>query len=290
MKTLLGLIKTMRPTQWVKNLVVLGPLLFAHELLHPELALRALAAFALFCLLASAIYMLNDIVDVDADRVHPVKKSRPIAAGTVSVGTAKVAFGALVTTVAIGSLLLAWPMLLTTMGYLVLNIAYSFKLKRVAYVDVVCIALGFELRVLTGAFAVDVPPSIYLVVVMFLAAMFLGLGKRLHELGVASGGETRSVLKAYDAGIVMGLLVGFGLATVATYAMYTLDADTIARFGTSYLVLSTIPAALGMSRFVYLVRRKGHAESPTDAMLRDVPFLGSLAVWAIAVVAILYAG
>lgn len=289
MKTLLGLLKTMRPTQWVKNLVVLGPLVFAHQLLHLEVALRALAGFALFCLLASAIYLLNDIVDVEADRAHPVKKARPIAAGVVSERAAKITFVVLIAIVATGSALLAWPMLATTMGYLVLNIAYSFKLKRVAYVDVVCIALGFELRVLTGAFAADVPPSIYLVVVMFLAAMFLGLGKRLHELGVTGGGETRSVLKSYDAGIVTGLLVGFGLATIATYAMYTLDATTVERFGTPYLVISTVPAALGMFRFVQLVRRRSHAESPTDAMLRDWPFLGSLIAWAVSVTAILYA-
>ncbi len=290
MKTLLGLLKTMRPTQWVKNLVVLGPLVFAHQLLNVELALRAVAGFALFCLLASAIYMLNDIVDVESDRAHPVKKLRPIAAGTVPVGTARIAFGLLITVVAVGSATLSLATFGAMMGYLVLNLAYSFKLKRVAYVDVVCIALGFELRVLSGAFATNVLPSIYLVVVMFLAAMFLGLGKRLHELGVAAGsGETRSVLKAYDPTIVTRLLVGFGVTTIATYAMYTLDHATIERFGTSYLVISTLPAAAGMFRFVQLVRRKSHAESPTDAMLRDWAFLGSLAVWAIAVTVILYA-
>ncbi len=287
MKTLLGLIKTMRPKQWVKNVVVLAPLIFAHQLLHVGIALRALAAFGLFCLLASAIYLLNDLVDVDADRAHPVKKARPIAARIVPERVAKVAFVGLVTIVAIGSFLLSPWTLLTTMGYLALNLAYSFKLKRIAYVDVVCIALGFELRVLAGASAASVPPSIHLIVVMFLAAMFLGLGKRLHELAVV-GGEARSVLKSYDAGIVTGLLVGFGLATLVTYAMYTLDPSTIERFGTRYLVLSALPAALGMFRFVQLVRRKSHAESPTDAMLRDPLFLGSILVWVGAIMGILY--
>lgn len=287
MKTLLGLIKTMRPKQWVKNVVVLAPLVFAHQLLHLEVALRAIAAFALFCLLASAIYLLNDLVDVEADRAHPVKRSRPIAAGIVPVEVAKAAFVLLVLVVVVGSYLLSPWTLAATLGYLALNLAYSFKLKRIAYVDVVCIALGFELRVLAGASAADVPPSIHLVVVMFLAAMFLGLGKRLHELMVV-GGEARSVLKSYDAGIVTGLLIGFGLATLVTYAMYTLDPSTIERFGTPYLALSTLPAALGMFRFVQLVRRKSHAESPTDAMLKDWLFLGSIVVWVVAVTAILY--
>lgn len=287
-KTFLGLIKTMRPAQWVKNLVVLGPLVFAHQLLNLDVALRALAGFALFCLLASAIYVLNDIVDVEADRAHPVKKLRPIAAGVVPIGTARLAFGLLVLVVAAGSASLSLATFAAMMGYLVLNLAYSFRLKRVPYLDVVSIALGFELRVLSGAFAAGVPPSIYLVVVMFLAAMFLGLGKRLHELGVATEGKTRSVLRAYDPKTVTYLVVGFGVATIATYTMYTLDPATMERFGTSYLGLSAIPVAFGMFRFVQLVRRKSHAESPTDAMLRDLPFLGSLAVWAVAVTVILY--
>lgn len=289
MKTLLGLIKTMRPHQWVKNLVVLGPLVFAHQLLNLEVALRAVAGFALFCLLASAIYVLNDLVDVEADRKHPVKKLRPIAAGVVAVPVARGAFAALILVVAAGSAALSLSLLGAMAGYLTLNLAYSFKLKRVAYVDVLCIALGFELRVLAGAFAADVPPSIYLVVVMFLAAMFLGLGKRLHEIGVLAEGETRSVLRAYDPHIVTWLLAGFGVATVVTYAVYTLDPATIERFGTPYLVVSTLFTAFGLFRFVQLVRRKSHAESPTDAMLRDPAFLVNLALWAIAVTVILYA-
>ncbi len=288
-KTLLGLIKTMRPHQWVKNLVVLGPLVFAHQLLNLEVALRAVAGFALFCLLASAIYVLNDLVDVEADRKHPVKKLRPIAAGTVPVPVARGAFAGLILLVAAGSASLSLSLLGAMTGYLVLNLAYSFKLKRVAYVDVLCIALGFELRVLAGAFAADVPPSIYLVVVMFLAAMFLGLGKRLHELGVAAEGETRSVLRAYNARVVTWLLAGFGVATVVTYAIYTLDPATIERFGTPYLVVSTLFTAFGLFRFIQLVRRRSHAESPTDAMLRDPAFLLNLALWAIAVTVILYA-
>jgi 4-hydroxybenzoate polyprenyltransferase len=288
-KVLLGLLKTMRPHQWVKNLVVLGPLVFAHQLLNLDAALRALAAFALFSLLASAIYVLNDIVDVEADRKHPVKKLRPIPAGTVPMGVAKGAFvGLLAVVVAGGALLSPW-FLLAAAGYLVLNLAYSFELKRVAYVDVLCIALGFELRVLAGAYASDIPPSVYLLVVMFLAAMFLGLGKRLHELGVTTHGETRSVLRAYDPGVLTWLVTGFGVATGITYAIYTLDPDTMARFGTPYLVVSSIFVLFGLLRFVFLVRRRSHAESPTDAMLRDLPFLVNLALWAIAVTVILYA-
>jgi 4-hydroxybenzoate polyprenyltransferase len=288
-KVLLGLLKTMRPHQWVKNLVVLGPLVFAHQLLNFEVALRALLAFALFSLLASAIYVLNDIVDVEADRKHPVKKLRPIPAGTVPMGVAKGAFAGLLAIVVAGGIWLSPWFLGAALGYLVLNLAYSFKLKRVAYVDVLCIALGFELRVLAGAFATDVPPSVYLVVVMFLAAMFLGLGKRLHELGVVSEGETRSVLRAYDPKTVTWLVSGFGIATGLTYGVYTLDPETVERFGTPYLVLSTIFVLFGLMRFVLLVRRRSHAESPTDAMLRDLPFLTNLALWAIAVTVILYA-
>lgn len=286
---LVGLIRTARPHQWVKNLFVLAPLVFAHQLLNVEVALRALAGFALFCLLASAVYILNDVVDVEADRKHPVKKLRPIPAGIVPIPAARVVFVGLIITVVVGGAVLSPAFLATALGYLANNLAYSFKVKKVAYLDVLSIALGFELRVLAGAFAAGVPASHYLVIVMFLLAMFLGLGKRLHELAVAGEGHTRSALRAYDPRVVTWLMVGTGIATVVTYAVYTLDPETIARFGTPYLGITTVFTLFGMLRFVHLVRRKSHAESPTDAMLRDLPFLTNLALWAIAVTVVLYA-
>lgn len=287
----------MRPHQWVKNLPVLAPLVFALELFDLGSALRALAGFAIFCVLVGAVYVLNDLADVEADRLHPVKKNRPIASGRITVAEARIACAVLAAIALGGSLALGLAFLGAALGYFLLNVAYSFKLKNIAYVDVLCIAGGFELRVLAGSFAAEVPPSAYLLICMALAAVFLGLGKRAHELAAmqeraSSGGakknETRSALGGYDPRVLTPLLYACGIATLVTYIVYTLDPHTIMAFGTHWLSVSAIFVAIGLFRFVHLVRRHASAESPTDAMLRDSPFLASLAGWAVSVVLILY--
>lgn len=286
----LGLLKTMRPHQWVKNLFVLVPLVFAQELFDVHASARALAGFFIFCLVAGAVYILNDLVDVEADRQHPTKKNRPIASGKVPESAARTALGALIVVSLVGMYFLGWPFLGATTAYLALNLAYSFALKKVAYVDVLCIAAGFELRVLAGAFAAEVPASWYVLVVTFVFATFLGLGKRLHEIGHSSEGATRKALRAYDPRTVTALMAITGVLTMVTYVAYTLDPHTIETFGTSYLWVSSPFALLGIGRFVMLVRRKDDADSPTDAMLRDVPFLATLVCWAVCIVALLYFG
>ncbi len=283
-----GLVRTMRPHQWVKNVFVLAPLVFARELTNLEIAPRAFAAFACFCVLSSAVYVLNDLVDVDADREHPTKKLRAIASGRISVDVARSFFVALLVVAIGGSALLGMPFLLVAMGYLTNNLAYSFGLKKIAYLDVLSIAGGFELRVLAGAYAASVPASSYLLVFTFVLACFLGLGKRRHELANAPAGETRAALRAYDPRIVTGLLVVMGIATVVVYTIYTLDPRTIAMFGTPHLVYTSPFMLVGVARFVQLTQ-KADAESPTDAMLRDKLFLVTLVLGAIAVFALIYA-
>lgn len=286
-----GLLRTMRPHQWVKNLFVVAPLVFAQELLNLHAALRALAGFAVFSLVASAVYVMNDLLDVEADRHHPTKKLRPIASGKVSIPAARGLLAGLLVVGGIGGIALGLAFLGTVAAYFAKDLGYSFGLKKVAYLDVLLIALGFELRVLAGAFAAEVPASVYLLVVTFFFAVFLGLGKRLHEL--AHAGEekaTRSSLRAYDPRVVTGAMAATGALTLATYTAYTLDAHTIETFGTPNLWVTTIFALFGFWRFVFLVRRKDEAESPTDAMLRDVPFLLNLAGWAVSIVVLLYVG
>jgi decaprenyl-phosphate phosphoribosyltransferase len=196
-----------------------------------------------------------------------------------------------------GGIALGWPFLLAALGYLALNLAYSFKLKQIAYLDVLCITGGFELRVLGGSFAAEVPPSAYLLVVIFLGATFLGLGKRAHELAAMderasrTGGEkaaTRAVLGAYDPRVLTPLLYVMGTATVITYVVYTLDPHTMDAFGTRWLVVTALFTLFGVLRFTYLVRRKADAESPTDAMLKDPPFLLNLVAWTLCVLLVIY--
>jgi 4-hydroxybenzoate polyprenyltransferase len=276
-----GLIRTMRPHQWVKNVFVLAPVVFAREAFDSELLLRAGGAFAIFCILAACVYTLNDLVDAEADRAHPLKRFRPIASGRVTVAQAKGLLVVLLCVAAGGSMLLPWAFGLTAFVYLAQNLGYSFKLKHVAYLDVALIAFGFVLRVLAGGFAVQIEVSGYLLSCTALLALFLGFGKRRHELAVAQyrAGKQRAVLEDYTErglGIALGLTA---LLTVAIYLAYTLDTHTMAFFGSANLWWTTGLVVLGVLRFLHLVRYRPRAESPTQEMLRDGTFVGIVMVW-----------
>ena len=284
-----GLLRTMRPHQWVKNLFVMLPLVFGQELFHTAEALRAAYATLLFCLASSAVYVGNDLVDVESDRAHPIKCRRPIASGAVTESAARWAMLALGSVAVGGGLLIAPEFALCAGAYLVLNLAYSLRLKRIPYIDVGCIALGFELRVLGGSFAVPVEPSVYLLLVTFALALFLGFGKRRHELGQGErAGKQRAVLRAYRTGAVDALLWVSAAVTIAVYAAYTLEPATRGRFGTDYLVITTLFTGVGVMRFLSLVRGSHDAESPTEQMLKDAPFIGNLAAWALVTLLLIY--
>jgi decaprenyl-phosphate phosphoribosyltransferase len=279
----------MRPHQWVKNFFVLTPLLFAQRLFDFTAGLRTLAGFWAFCLTASAVYIVNDLLDVHADRAHPVKRHRPIPSGRLRMRTAWAA-AAVIGAIALSlSLMLGTVFAGTVAAYLILNLAYGLWLKRLPYLDVFCIAAGFELRVLAGASAAQVPASGYLLAVTFLLALFLALGKRAHELNQGEQAQKqRTVLKAYSRSAVAALLYASAGATIATYVAYTMDAHTRSFFQTEYLVFTTPFALLGILRFLKLVYDRPDAESPTEEMLRDVPFLVNLAFWTISIFIAIY--
>lgn len=286
-----GLFKAMRPHQWVKNLFVLAPLVFAKAFFDPESTARSALAFLLFSFAASSVYLLNDLADLESDRAHPIKRNRPIASGVVPIPTAKT-FTLLLVATALG---LGWPLgwrfVACIAAYLTINLAYSLKVKHIAYLDVLSIALGFELRVLAGSFAIPVPPSEYLLAVTFLLALFLGLGKRLHELQQAHAAhKSRQVLQQYSESTLTVLLYITGLCTVGLYVVYTLDPQTSLYFGTPHLIWTAPMPLFGVLRFLHLVRTRHHAESPTEDMLRDVPFLLNLGVWFMAVVTVITVG
>ncbi|HMR06644.1 MAG TPA: decaprenyl-phosphate phosphoribosyltransferase, partial [Polyangiaceae bacterium] len=285
-----GVIKTVRPHQWVKNVFVLAPVVFAKEIFDPLLLTRAAGAFIVFCFLAGAVYTLNDIMDVEADRQHPVKRHRPIAAGRVPMGFAwgllMVLVAGSLTGAAIGSI----GYLAVAASYFVLNVAYSLKLKQVAYLDVGCIAAGFVLRVVGGGLATRINVSWYLLVCTALLALFLGFGKRRHELAGAAGRakKQRASLENYNK---RGLDIALGItaaATTAVYLAYTLDAQTKEFFKTEWLWPSTAFVMLGVWRFVHLIRARPKSESPTQEMLKDGPFVGIVLMWVVLVMWVVY--
>jgi 4-hydroxybenzoate polyprenyltransferase len=253
---------------------------------------RTAIAVTCFCLLSSAVYLINDVVDVEKDRAHPLKRFRPVASGALSVGAARAAAAALALVGLLGCWLLT-PILAAIGGsYLVLNLAYSFLLKHIPFVDVACIATGFLLRVLGGAAAIPVEPSGWVLLCTLLLAMFLGFGKRAHELRVAGikGGVQRLVLDRYPPGVLRLLIVSLAFLTVGTYLAYTQSHHALSFFGTRRLALTVPFVAFGVFRFIAITNGKVDSESPTDSMLRDAPFLINLFGYGIAIVSILYAG
>jgi decaprenyl-phosphate phosphoribosyltransferase len=287
---LLPLLKTLRPHQWVKNLFVAAPLVFSKNLFAASQLGRAAAAVACFCVLSGAVYLLNDIVDVEKDRAHPRKRNRPIAAGQLPVGTARGAAVILATVALVGSALLAPAFLATAAAYLVLNLLYSFWLKRIPFVDVATIAIGFLLRVLAGTFAIYVAPSPWLLVCTALLASFLGFGKRTHELITAGEGaeRQRAVLAGYRLRHLNLALWVLAVLTTASYVLYARAPHTVAFFGSQRMIFTTPFIAIGIWRFMYLVRTRPQAESPTEEMLRDKVFLANIFAWLVAVLAVIY--
>jgi len=276
-----ALVRTMRPRQWVKNIFVAAPLVFARHLEDPAYVLRSAFAVLAFCALSGAVYAFNDVHDASADREHATKRFRPIAAGELSeraalVWAAALALGALAGCFALSPRLAGIAAL-----YLVQNLAYSLGLKKIAFVDVALIASGFLLRVLAGATAIAVPASRWLLLCTALLALFLGLGKRGHELAWATRTQrattTRAALAGYRIEVVRIAMIVLAVITCAAFIAYTLSPHTIEFFGTDRLIYVAPFVVLGMIRFMILALWRTSDESPTDAMLRDPWFLADLA-------------
>jgi 4-hydroxybenzoate polyprenyltransferase len=286
---IVALIKTLRPRQWVKNVFVAVPLFFALRLFDQLAVLRTLAAVALFCLISGCVYVLNDIVDAPQDRLHPRKRTRPIASGQLPVGVAKTFLVIAVPACAAAAFVLSPQYAAVLSAYFVLNIAYTFRLKKIAYLDVLSIATFFIMRVLAGAFATGVTPSHWLLACTFLLAMFLGFGKRAHELAGSSQAEQqRAALASYDLRSLKVVMRVLAALVVVVYALYTRSEHTVATFGTDALIWTVPFPLLGIARFTHLATTRHDAESPTEEMLRDPVFLGICAAYLAVTGAILY--
>lgn len=284
----------LRPKQWTKNLVVLAALVFAAGDKAQSLSIfdvvLAVAAAAVFCVISSAVYLLNDIRDVELDRAHPQKQHRPIASGKVPIPLARI----LAIVLLAAGLTSAWTIgleLLEVVGaYLVLQILYTYGLKKVALVDLFVIATGFVLRALAGAVAINVFISPWLLLCTLLLALFLALCKRRHELVVVhdSHGTTRPALRDYSERLLDQLISIMAAATVVCYALYTLAPETVEKFNTSRLGF-TIPFVIfGLFRYLDLVYRHEKGGRPEQILLTDIPLMIDLALYGLTVALVLF--
>ena len=288
--TAANLLISVRPGEWIKNTFVFAGLVFSRKLTDPAAVIASVTAFAIFCALSGAVYLLNDVSDRDRDGQHPRKRERPIASGALPRGTALWTAAVL----AAGGLGASWMMGaafgLVATTYVALLALYSGPLKHIVIIDVLTIAIGFVLRVAAGAVAVGVPMSHWLLVCTILLAMFLGLSKRRHELTLLADGATghRRILQEYSPYLLDQMIGVVTASTLMAYVFYAISEETAVRFGTSLLGL-TIPFPLyGIFRYLYLVHQREGGGSPAELLLNDRPLLACVALWGLAVVVIIY--
>lgn len=283
-------IRALRPVQWTKNALVLAGLVFARKLLDPEALVLALLAVVSFCALSSAVYMIDDVHDIASDRLHPTKRDRPIAAGQISPGSARVFAVVLVVVSLLTAGWIGFPFLVTAVAYLALMIAYVYGLRAIAIIDVFVIAAGFVLRAVAGAVAVTVPISPWLLCCTALLALFVGFCKRRTELVVMDrqAGAVRRALDDYSLPLLDQLISICASATLIAYAFYTFDARSVPRSGIMMLTLPFV--AFALFRYLYLVYRRREGGSPEWTLLRDLPLLLAIVCWAIAALTAMYVG
>jgi 4-hydroxybenzoate polyprenyltransferase len=285
------LLQSLRPAQWAKNLFVLAPLVFGGRLLDVETSLRAFLALLAFCFASSSVYLVNDLRDREEDRRHPLKRLRPLAAGTLGVAAA---VAAVVVLLAVAAGIAAWlgsgGFALILGAYLVLNLLYTFWFKHMVILDVMSISLGFVLRVEAGAEATGVEVSRWLFLCTIFLALFLAFSKRRHEITLLAGEAAgqRPVLDHYSPAFLDQMINVVTASSVVSYALYAVAPETVAKFGTQDLVW-TIPLVLyGIFRYLYLMYQRPGERNPTEVILHDAPFLLNILLWGLAVVWIVY--
>ena len=285
-----NLLRSLRPSQWTKNLIVFAALGLGQRLLDGQSVLYAFAAFGIFCILSGVVYLINDVADKEADRRHPVKRNRPIASGAVPVPVALTCAFVLGAGGLVGAFALRPLFGVLAATYVALLALYSGPLKHIVIIDVLTIAIGFVLRAAAGAVAIAVPISPWLYVLTVLLALFLALSKRRHELVLLADQATehRPILEEYSPYLLDQMISVATASTIVAYAFYTVSPETIEKFHTNLLGL-TLPFPLyGIFRYLYLVHQKEGGGSPSDMLLTDRPLLVCVALWALAVALIIY--
>lgn len=276
-------LKLLRPHQWTKNGVVFAALIFSRSFTDVELCLRSLAGFIAFCLASSCVYIINDIADRDKDRAHPKKCSRPIASGAVKVPSAIGLIVVLFVAAFVAAFWLSLSFGLVLTAYFVMNLAYSFRLKQLPIFDIMCVALGFVFRAMSGSFLIDKEWSPWMLMCAFLLALFLGIEKRRAEL-TTKGADGRAVLEAYSADILREMSGAVNGTVIIAYSLWCV-------FGTTTVnMIVTVPFVVyGLFRYLFIAHKyEDLAESPDIALFKDKPLLVDIALWIVLCAAVLW--
>ncbi len=277
----------LRPAHWIKNGFVLVGLFFGRAIFKSEFVTAAVFAFIAFSLMASVVYIINDLSDIDADRLHPVKRNRPIASGAVTPLQAKV-LAAFLLAVALPVAWLAGPIVFAIItGYGVMNLAYSFGLKDVVVLDVFIIATGFMLRILAGTVGIGIDPSKWLIVCGLMVTLFLGFTKRRAELVQVDINRQRRVLEYYSVDLLDKFIGIMASATIITYSLYTVAPETVKQHHTDKLIYTSPLVMYGLFRYLYLLYQRKQGEDPVTDLFRDRQILLTLLAWGLLTTAVL---
>ncbi|NLX05888.1 MAG: decaprenyl-phosphate phosphoribosyltransferase [Phycisphaerae bacterium] len=289
-------IRLLRPVHWSKNVFVFAALIFAEQnlMFEPDKIVATLIAFGSFCLISSFAYVINDIHDVEQDRLHPRKRKRPLASGEVPMHAAWTLAVALVLAGVFLAFGFKFLLGVVAAAYLLLNVGYSFWFKHMLIIDVMCIAIGFVLRALAGVFAIGVPLSPWLIVCTFTLCLFVGFGKRRTELAVAKNdhqlaSDRRPVLANYTLELLGHLLSISAALAVITFLLYTMDPSTAAKFGTNYLIYTVPFVVYGVFRFAVIIQT-GKYDGPMELLVEDRPFQATVIVWLVLAAVIVHEG
>ncbi len=290
MTQLYDIARLLRVYQWSKNALVLMPLVFAQQLLDSTAVLRSLIATAAFCLASSAAYIVNDIRDLENDRSHPIKCRRPLPSGAVSSPVAAlIALGLFGASLALG-FGLSIPFLLALVSYLVLTIGYSITLKNIFIVDVIIVAMGFVIRAIAGAVAIEVVFSNWLIVCTLFLALFLALGKRRGEIALLEdeARNHREVLRHYSIVFIDQMLLIVASGALITFTIYTCSPEVVERIGTDKLYMTLPFVVYGLARYLWLIQRNETGD-PSQVLLKDWPTCLAVLLWALTCGIIIYA-
>ena len=285
-----NLVRLARPAQWLKNLFLLAPLIFAGEAGRLDAVERVLIGTAIFCLLSSAVYAFNDLTDREQDRLHPLKKSRPLASGVVTIGQA----AAMITVLLLVGLAAAWwlgrTFFVISVIFLTLNVLYSLFLKNMVILDAMSIALSFVLRAYAGAVVIEVPVSKWLLINTLLLALFLAFGKRRHELIMLETGATahRKILSRYSPYLLDQLIGVTTPSVVVMYMLYTMSSEVSGKLHTDNLYVTIPFVVYGIFRYLYLIHKEEKGGSPTEVLIEDRPLALAVLLWALTCVLVLY--
>ncbi len=288
---LLNYLKLIRVRQWVKNVFVFVPLLFSHNLFEREYFLTTLFAFFVFSLASSAIYVINDLIDIEADRAHPLKKNRPLPSGAITKLRAVITFMVILTVIGVLLPNFNYIFIICVAAFIVLNILYTFYFKHIVILDVFSIAAGFTLRVLAGAFVINVPISSWLILTTMFISLFLGVMKRHSELTLTpenAKSSSRKVLAEYSLNFADQMATVAAAGVIICYALYTVAARTVSVFSTENLIYTTPFVVFGIFRYMYLEYKNNSGENTTKVLATDSAMIITVALYIITTVLIIY--